>query len=73
MCKMPGSNYAAMTVNERLFVAGLLNDWDKATNLRDEQQAITILTSVELSVDQARETVQAVLANLQKYGYERWV
>ena len=37
-----------MTVNERLFVAGLLNKFDQAVGKRDIEGVIAILKAVEL-------------------------
>jgi hypothetical protein len=35
-------NFAGMTVNERLFVAGLLDQWDDACRLRDRDAMIAL-------------------------------
>jgi hypothetical protein len=58
-----------MTINERLFVSGLMADYDSAVNARDEQRAADILASLEISPEQARATVLAIFANPEKYGY----
>lgn len=65
------SNFGGMTVNERLFVAGLLGEWDAAIDIADRSSAIEILTRVDLSEDGAAWTVDAVLANPAKYGFPR--
>jgi molecular chaperone GrpE (heat shock protein) len=41
--------YAGMTVNERLHVAGLLREFEKAINENDKEEAIRILKEVELT------------------------
>jgi hypothetical protein len=46
------SELGGMTVNERLFVTGLLAAWDDALLRRDREQMIELLGRVELS-DQA--------------------
>lgn len=60
-------DHAAMTVNERLFVAGLLDDFDDAVSRRDRAEMIRILESVE--VPDAARTVDTVLANPSFYGH----
>jgi len=50
-----------MTVNERLFEAGLMNQWDIAIANRDIERAIAILVETELPEASARQTVEAVL------------
>jgi hypothetical protein len=62
------TDYHAMTVNERLFVAGLLGTFDTAARARDKSRMIEILLQVQLSPDQAQETVKAILNNPAKYG-----
>ena len=66
---MNESKYGGMTVNERVFAAGLLDQYDRAKKLRDRDAMLNILTRVEMSLDQAEETVDAFLANPEFYGY----
>jgi hypothetical protein len=51
-------DYSGMTVNERLFQAGLLKDWDLAAVARDRDRMIAILAQV----DAEAATAAAVLA-----------
>jgi hypothetical protein len=60
-----------MTVNERLFVAGLLDEWDFTINLRDRQRAIDTLGQVDMDEDAAAYTADTVLSNPSKYGFPR--
>jgi hypothetical protein len=60
-----------MTVNERLFVAGLLDPWDRAINRGDREKAIDILGQVDMDPSSASQTVDAVLSDPSKYGYPR--
>lgn len=60
-----------MTVNERLFVAGLLQQFDTAIESGDRQRAIELLLRVAMDDASAIETVNSVLANPAKYGYPR--
>lgn len=66
MGKRKPSPYEGMTVNERLFVAGLLELFDRAALARDRDRMIGLLKQVE-SVDfpeaEAIATTDAVLAN----------
>jgi hypothetical protein len=62
------SPYAAMTVNERLFAAGLLSEFDAAARARDRAGMIAILQAVDMG-EQAASTADAVLADPGRYGY----
>jgi hypothetical protein len=50
-----------MTVNERLFVTGLMNDWDQAARAGDRKTMVSILSKVGLQT-QAVDMVEAALA-----------
>lgn len=52
-----------MTVNERLFSAGLLESWDEAVKQRDRARMIALLMSVELAAEQAAFTTDTALVN----------
>lgn len=67
----PRQGYGEMTVNERLFAAGLIQQFDAAISSGDREGAIEILLRAALSGVSAGETVDAVLANPEKYGYPR--
>jgi hypothetical protein len=62
-------SYGGMTVNERLFVSKLMDDFDAAARRRDREQMISILVRVDLSEEGASWSVDAILATPQKYGY----
>lgn len=62
-------NFGGMTVNERLFMAGLLDQWDAAINAGHREDAIALLKQVDMSEDSAAATVDAVLANPLMYGF----
>ena len=61
--------YGGMTTNERLFVAGLLDQVDHAARLRDKERMIRILRQVEISETNAGTIVEAVLAEPKRYGF----
>lgn len=63
--------FGGMTVNERLFMAGLLPQFDAAIDAEDRHRAIEWLVQVEMTPDSASATVDAVLANPSNYGYSR--
>jgi len=48
-----------MTVNERLFVAGLLPEWDKALLNQDRLKRIELLRRVELA-DEAPAIIESI-------------
>ncbi|MCU1439050.1 MAG: hypothetical protein JWP85_47 [Rhodoglobus sp.] len=62
-------SYSGMTVNERLFVARLLDEWDSAIIARDRQRAIEILGEVDMNETSAAQTVDTTLSNPSKYGF----
>jgi hypothetical protein len=43
------NKYSGMTVNERLYVSGLLDEFDKAVEEKDVDKVISILEKVELT------------------------
>lgn len=61
------SNYAGMTVNERLFAAGIVDEFDDATRARDRARMITLLAQVD--VEDAEWSVDTILADPEKYGF----
>jgi hypothetical protein len=61
-----GSRYAGMTLNERLFVAGLLDAFDAAARARDRAEMIRILTDVD--VEDAAWSADTILRNRQRPG-----
>ena len=62
-------NYSGMTVNERLFTAGLIDEWDEAARRRDRAAMISLLMRVDLSEKDATGSVDTVLANPSRYGF----
>ena len=62
-------DYSGMTVNERLFTAGLLEEFDVAAQRRARATMITILMRVELSEKDAALSVDTILENPSRYGY----
>ena len=63
------SEFAGMTVNERLFHAGLMEQFDAAIEAKKRDAAISILQETELPIEAATETVTAILNNPGMYGY----
>jgi hypothetical protein len=43
------NHYAGMTVNERLYSSGLINEFDKAVKEKNAEKVIAILKKVELN------------------------
>lgn len=50
-------NYAGMTVNERLYVSGLMDEFDKAVKERDAEKVRNILSNVGLT----EESIKPIL------------
>jgi hypothetical protein len=61
------NHYAGMTLNERLFDAGLMEAFDTAARDRDRAEMIRILAKVK--VEDAAWSADAILSNPQRYGY----
>ncbi len=64
----PRPYFSAMTVNERLFVAELMKDFDDAWDRGDGAAMISILMQVDLSEELAAGSVDALIANPNFYG-----
>ena len=60
-------DYSGMTVNERLVVSGLLNEFDDAARARDRARMIALLSQVE--VTDPAQSADTILRNPGKYGY----
>jgi len=56
-------NYSGIAVNERLYEAGLLDDFFKAANKKDRDKMIALLRVIELDKSQAEEFADATLKN----------
>jgi len=50
-----------MTVNERLYLAGLLEDFDQALEQKDKSRLKLILEKVYFSSETAQETVDELI------------
>jgi hypothetical protein len=61
--------YAGLTVNERLYAAGLIKAWDAAATRRDRAKMLEILMATELTAEQAASTVDTTLADPEKNGF----
>lgn len=58
-----------MTVNERLFVCGLLEKWDVAVRNRQREEMMAVLRQVAMTQEQIENTTDAVLKNPETYGF----
>lgn len=58
-----------MTVNERLFVSGLMDEFDAAARRRERDTMISILVKVALTQKGAAQTAHTILADPSHYGY----
>jgi len=69
MSKPTETELGGMTVNERLFAMGLLDQWDEAAQARDRSRMTQILSQCALSKEQCEETTDALLKNPSMYGF----
>lgn len=58
---MEKNKYAGMTVNERLYVSGLLDEFDEAVEKRDVARVRCVLEKVELT----DESIEPILEKLE--------
>lgn len=56
-------NDSGMTVNERLYAAGLLDAFYRAANKRDKGEMIALLMSVDFERPQAEEAAESIINN----------
>jgi hypothetical protein len=63
-----GGKYAGMTVNERLYEAGVIEEWDKAASSKDRERMIELLAKVELA-EQAEQIAEAALSGFKSDGF----
>jgi hypothetical protein len=61
-------DYSGMTVNERLFSAGLLADWDAAAQSRNRKRMVELLSKVDLA-GQADQIADTILTDPLRYGF----
>ena len=55
------NRYAGMTVNERLYVSGLIDEFDEAAEKKDTEKVRAILEKVELTDE---STIKPILEEL---------
>jgi len=55
------SNYIGMTVNERLYISGLMDEFDQAVKKDDIEKVVSILKKVEIK---KKSAIQAILKQL---------
>ncbi|HYM13390.1 MAG TPA: hypothetical protein VEU62_21810 [Bryobacterales bacterium] len=60
--------YEGMTLNERLFTAGLLDRFDAAARDGDRAAMEELLAQVGLDANQAKFTIDTTLAHPTRYG-----
>ena len=53
--------YMGMSLTDRLTSAGLLNQFSSALREKNETTMLLLLTQVELTEDQARDTIKSLL------------
>ena len=58
-----------MTVNERFFALGLIDQFERAAKTKNRQKMIGVLLQCAFSQEQSEQTTDAVLKNPAKYGF----
>jgi hypothetical protein len=67
--KYSESELKGMTVNERLYSLGLIDQFDGAAKTRNRQRMIEVLLQCAFSQEQSEQTADAVLKNPATYGF----
>ena len=63
------TDYSGMTLNERLYEAKLMAEYDLVVKKRDRKKILEILKQVSLEGEEAIYIVNTVLNDPQKYGH----
>ena len=71
MIDVTDGDFGGMTVNERLYAAGLLDAFDAAVERGDKDEVIRLLQRVDLSPHDAQLSADTLFANPGRYGYPR--
>jgi hypothetical protein len=71
ICIVTDENFAGMTLNERLYAAGLLDAFDAAVERGDKDEVIRLLQEVRLSRQDAQWSADTLFANPGRYGFPR--
>jgi hypothetical protein len=67
---VPGKpDYSGMTVNERLFAAGLTHEFDTAARQRNRAKLVELLLAVQVERNDAEQSANRILAAPGFYGY----
>ena len=61
---MNESDLKGMTVNERLYILGLFEEFDAAVQAYDKSRIITVLKKAQLTESQALESAETILRNI---------
>jgi hypothetical protein len=64
----PKPDDRGMTVNERLFVAGLLNQFDDAVRAGDRDKLVSLHVMVQIEPEGAEITADKVLSHPNRFG-----
>lgn len=66
---MDKQDFDKLTPNQRLFLAGELEHFERSVLAGQEEELVGILLKVDLPQQQAKAFVREVLANPRKFGY----
>ena len=64
------NKFAGMTMNERLYTAGIADKFDAAVRRKDKTVLMELLAQIEIPARQSQETIDLIFGNPAKYGYE---
>ena len=63
------NKYAGMTVNERLYASGLMDEFDDAVEKKNAEQVLSILEKVELTEDSIKPILEKLELSFPQTNY----
>jgi hypothetical protein len=63
------NKFSGMTLNEMLFEAGLIKEFDKAVKEKNETALIQVLQKINIPTQNAKKIINTIFNDLKKYGF----
>jgi hypothetical protein len=63
------NKFSGMTLNEMLFEAGLIKEFDKAVKEKNESALIQVLQKINIPTQNAKKIINTIFNDLKKYGF----
>lgn len=66
---MTEGRFTGMTINERLFECGRLEEFQEAALRRNRPEMVRLLSDLELSIAEVAQIVDAILVDPPRFGF----